>query len=124
MTDSSGKPVRLATLVRLIGDDPVALREVLAVYGGSAEQSAADIRRAIQASDAAQLRAAAHRLKSPSLAIGAEALGETCALLEEAACTGRLEDIDMLVDAFEAAFADVMAYLASGPVASAEPRSP
>jgi len=111
-TELRKEPVRLAVLTELIGDEPDAMREILAVYLHSSRETADELRHAITAGDTAKLEAAAHRLKSPSLAIGADDLGKTCALLEAAAHAGRLEEVRTLARSFEAAYADVVTYLA------------
>jgi HPt (histidine-containing phosphotransfer) domain-containing protein len=80
-----------------VGDDPVAVLEVLADFQQSARQLAAEMVVARDAGQLPQVGAAAHKLKSSSRSVGALPLGELCASLEDAA---RRADSEMMAQHF------------------------
>jgi HPt (histidine-containing phosphotransfer) domain-containing protein len=113
----SGAPARqvvdVSVLQGLVGDDPQVLRRFLAGYRAEAERLAQEMRAACDANDIRQVGAIAHKLKSSSRSIGALALGDLCAELENA-CRGALpEDIERGVMQFEAALQEVDAQIAA-----------
>ena len=73
-----------AVLAQLIGDDPEAIGELLQDFLMSASEAGREISSACAASAWQEVGKVAHRLKSSSRSVGAMALGELCALLEEA----------------------------------------
>jgi two-component system sensor histidine kinase/response regulator len=98
-------------LKALVGDDPAMLQEFLQDYRRSAEAMTADLRAACAGGDAPAVAAVAHKLKSSSRAVGAVALGELCAALEEEGKAGHVEALAVLLPRFEAQWARVMLYL-------------
>lgn len=90
-------------LKALVGDDPATVGALLETYLGSLEDSAASLRTGMAEGDADKVRAAAHRLKSPSLSVGAIPLGELCASLERAAQDGKWDCLAALYAGFREA---------------------
>jgi PAS domain S-box-containing protein len=103
--------VDVNVLKALVGDDPAMLQEFLQDFRRSAETIAAELRAACAAGDAQAVAAAAHKLKSSSRAVGAVALGELCAALEEEGKAGDTEALAVLLPRFEAQWALVQLYL-------------
>ena len=89
----------------MIGDDPATLREFLLDFRASAAAIAAALAEACAAGDAARAGTLAHKLKSSARSVGALALGEICAALEQA---GKAGDAAMLKKTIPG-FADEMA---------------
>ncbi len=89
--------LQVSVLEQLVGDDPVAVLEVLADFQQSARQLAAEMVAARDAGRLPQVGAAAHKLKSSSRSVGALPLGELCASLEDAA---RRADSEMMAQHF------------------------
>lgn len=110
--DSAG-PVDLRILEALVGDDPALIREFLQDYRISAARAAAELQRACEAGAAAEVAAVAHRLKPSARSVGALALGDLCAELEQAGKAGRIEVLATLWPGFVAEMAAVDDYLGS-----------
>jgi PAS domain S-box-containing protein len=75
----------LAVPRQLLGDEPAALLELLGDFKRTAEPLASELREACRNLDFQHVHELAHRLKSSSRWVGAMALGELCADLEQAA---------------------------------------
>ena len=84
----AGTAVDVAVLQGLVGDDPQVVREFLAAYRASARRLATELHAARAADDVRQIGAIAHQLKSSSRSVGALALGDLCAELENVCRTG------------------------------------
>ncbi len=95
--------VDVSVLESLIGDDPQVVREFLGDFRSSARRLAEQLQAAGAADDARQVGALAHRLKSASRSVGAGALGDACAELENACRTGVREAIAQGIERFAAA---------------------
>jgi CheY-like chemotaxis protein len=107
--------VDVAVLTRLIGDDPVAVRDLLIDFRQSAGAFALQLQSAASSSDLVQVGAIAHKLKSSARTVGALGLGDLCAELENAskaadrsAVKHRLVLFASLLDEVDA---DIEAYL-------------
>ena len=115
-------PVDVKVLIGLVGDDPALVHELLQDFRISAAKIAVDLRAACVASQTKAAAAAAHKLKSSALAVGAFALGELCAAIEEAGKAGDSEALSVLLHRFETEMAVVEDYLdrriENGPSAS------
>ncbi len=72
----------LAILRKLVGGGPGMVREFLEAYAVSARRTADELLRAAARDDWSGAGGAAHKLKSASRSVGANALGELCAALE------------------------------------------
>ena len=99
--------VDVAVLQGLVGDDPQIVREFLADYQVSARGAATALHAAHAADDARQIGAIAHKLKSSSRSVGAMALGDLCAELENACRTSSRDVIRQGMVQLEAALLGV-----------------
>ncbi len=94
-------------LKALVGDEPAVIAEFLHDFRASAGAASAQLRAACQARQAAAVEALAHRLKSSARSVGALALGELCAQLEQAGGAGQIETMTTLWPGFETEMAAV-----------------
>jgi HPt (histidine-containing phosphotransfer) domain-containing protein len=101
----------VAVLKNLVGDDSKVVREFLSHYRTASARSAAEMRVASAAADIRQVGAIAHKLKSSSRSIGALALGDLCAELENACRSGQRENVSQGMVEFEAALLAVLAQI-------------
>ena len=104
--------VDLTVLHSLMGGDPVIMCDLLANYQDSARQLGEELHSALEAGDAAQASVIAHKLKSSSRAMGALALGDLCAALENAGKTGSIADIRMIMPEFDTSLTQVLETIA------------
>jgi HPt (histidine-containing phosphotransfer) domain-containing protein len=74
----------LAALSQATGDDPAFLAELIDTYLADAPDLLVAMRDALAAREAAELRRAAHTLKSTSAMLGARRLADLCRHLEDA----------------------------------------
>ena len=79
---SSTAVLRLELLHELVGEHPLAVREVLRNFVPTAREMGAELRLALASGDVVHAGALAHKLTSASRAVGAVALGEFCARLQ------------------------------------------
>ena len=86
-----GLALDVRVLKALVGNEPQVIREFLRDFRVSAGQALTQMRAACQARQATEVGALAHRLKSSARSVGALALGELCAQLEQAGLAGRLD---------------------------------
>ena len=103
--------VDVTVLAALVGDDLEVIREFLNDFRTSAQKAAAEIRRGFQAGQVSAVGAVSHKLKSSARSVGALALGELCAQMEDASKTGQLEALRPLVAKFETEMMAVDAFL-------------
>jgi PAS domain S-box-containing protein len=82
--------IDVTVLEALVGDDPAIVNEFLTVYLASSRDIMEEMRVILAAGDSCQVGALAHKLKSSSRAVGALALGDLCAELEN---LGKTEDM-------------------------------
>nr|WP_315207658.1 ATP-binding protein [uncultured Albidiferax sp.] len=106
-----GLAVDVRTLQDLVGDDPEMVRELLAEYRVSADRLAKELHTVHAAEDTRQMAAIAHRLKSSSRSVGAAALGDVCAELENACRSGTREAIAQSMAEFARALQTVQAHI-------------
>ncbi|MDP4027918.1 MAG: PAS domain S-box protein [Gallionella sp.] len=85
--------VDVNTLKALVGNDEAMIREFLHDFRLSAKKIAAELKGACNDGQAKQAGILAHKLKSSARSMGALALGELCATMEQA---GKAEDNDAL----------------------------
>jgi HPt (histidine-containing phosphotransfer) domain-containing protein len=107
------KPVDVNVLKELVGDDPTVTSEFLRDFRTSSEKIAADLRSACQGGQAKIAGATAHKLKSSARAVGALALGELCAEMEQAGKAGDTQALNALLPRFESELAAVNQYIDS-----------
>jgi HPt (histidine-containing phosphotransfer) domain-containing protein len=98
--DGAAHAVDVAVLKDLIGDDPQLVRRFLTEFRAQAGRLAAELK---ATDDKRQIGEIAHKLKSTSRSVGALALGDLCAELENACRTDSREGIEHGVTEFEAA---------------------
>ena len=101
----------MSALKALVGDDPAVIREFLHDFRVSAAKTAAELKAACEHGQAAQAGALAHKLKSSARSVGALALGELCAGMEQAGQAGDTEALAALLPRFEQEMASVEHYL-------------
>ncbi len=106
-------PVDVSVLEGLVGNDPAVISELLRDFRSSSVRIAAELRAACQVGQTAAVSAAAHKLKSSARSVGALALGELCAEMEQAGKAGDTEALAVLLPRFEAEMAAVDEYLGS-----------
>lgn len=111
-TPGPGAALDVSVLEGLVGDDQETVHEFLADYSLSAEKLALDMRAALAEGDAQHIRTIAHKLKSSSRSVGALALGDACAELENACSIGNKSTIPQGVATVEALLAEVQAEIA------------
>ena len=100
-------PLDLSILETLVGSDADVVANVLTVFIDSIESSAQELRAGMDDREANRVQRAAHRIKSPSLAIGAVPLGLLCEKLEVAAAHGEWQQMRALFDDFDSRWRDV-----------------
>ena len=108
---AAAEPVDVSALKALVGDDPAVIREFLHDFRVSAAKTAAELKAACEHGQAAQAGALAHKLKSSARSVGALALGELCAGMEQAGQAGDTEALAALLPRFEQEMASVEHYL-------------
>ncbi|HCY64904.1 MAG TPA: hypothetical protein DHV59_19210 [Oxalobacteraceae bacterium] len=82
---ATSSAVDIGILKALVGDDEDAVHELLTEYLASTRLQAAELRRAACEGDIGLAGSIVHKLKSSSRSVGALALADACAELEEAA---------------------------------------
>ena len=97
----------VAVLESLVGSDRGVVRELLEAFRAAARGAAADVKAAAAQGDMARIGAVAHRLKSSSRSVGALALGDLCAELENACAAGTRGSLGDMLIKFEHAVAEV-----------------
>ena len=95
-TAGADSPVDASVLMDMFGDDTATFREIMKDFAGPAAANGEEIREAWAARSADGVRVAAHKLKSSSRAVGANALADLCEALETAARSENLAEIDDL----------------------------
>ena len=108
---SASVPVDVNVLKKLVGDDEKIIREFLHDFRLSAAKIAAELRTACTAGQAAAAGALAHKLKSSARSVGALALGELCAGMEQAGKAGDAKALTVLLPRFEQEVAGVEGFL-------------
>ncbi len=104
-------PINVHALEELIGNDPEMIKEMLLDFRGSAERIATELRAAYQAGQFAAVGSLAHKLKSSARSVGALALGELCAEMEQAAKKNDAEALAVLLPSFDVQLMNVKSYL-------------
>jgi PAS domain S-box-containing protein len=104
---SVGSAVDVSVLVSLVGDDPAIVRDFLAEFRTSARRLAAEMHIALVTEDVRQIGAMAHKLKSSSRSVGALALGDACAELENSCRSGMRDEVGHRMAKFQAKLAAV-----------------
>ncbi|HEY4956510.1 MAG TPA: ATP-binding protein [Caldimonas sp.] len=87
------RAVDVSILKELVGDDDATVREFLSDFLNAARAQAAEICAACDAEDNLRVGSVAHKLKASSRSVGALALGDLCAELENASRAGSRSEI-------------------------------
>ena len=102
-------------LRNMCDDDLEFERDVVGAFLDSAGDLMARMATALESSDVAGVRAAAHGLKGSSRSIGAPALGDACGRLETAASGGDFADapaaLDQVQEEYQLLVAELVAHL-------------
>ncbi|HTD92117.1 MAG TPA: Hpt domain-containing protein, partial [Burkholderiales bacterium] len=104
-------PVDIRVLKELVGDNPAVIRELLREFRISAGTVAVELRAAYATGQITAIVAAAHKLKSPALAVGAIALAELCSKIEDESKAGEIDALAVLLPRFETEMGVVEQYL-------------
>ncbi len=111
--ESTAAPVNVHVLEELVGNDPAMIKEMLLDFRTSAEKIAMELHRAYQAGQFATAGSLAHKLKSSARSVGALALGELCAEMEQAGKKNDAEALAVLLPQFDAQMVSVKSCLDS-----------
>ncbi len=103
----------VSVLEALVGNDPEVISEFLRDFRASSDRIAAELRSACQAGQAQAAGAAAHKLKSSARSVGALALGELCAEMEQNGKSGRHAGAQCAIAAFRGGIGAVDNYIDS-----------
>ena len=109
----STAPVDVSVLMSLVGEDPVVIHDLLQDFQARARQIAVEMSAAGAAGNTTAVSDAAHKLKSSAFSVGAGALGELCAEIEQLGKTGQIEGVLALLPRFEAEMTHVEKFLSS-----------
>jgi HPt (histidine-containing phosphotransfer) domain-containing protein len=101
MPDHTESKLDVAVLHALVGDEPAVVAGLLSTYLDTLASASAQLGRALAARDTDGVHRAAHVMKSPSLCVGALALGRLCDALESAAREADWPRLDALAPGFE-----------------------
>jgi two-component system sensor histidine kinase/response regulator len=104
-------PVDPAFLKETFGDDPELIKEILGDYVTPATNIVAEIDKAFAAKDADAVAKAAHKLKSSSRAVGANALADLSQSLEKAGKAGDFAAIEASMPQLPGLFSAVIEYI-------------
>jgi CheY-like chemotaxis protein len=104
-------PLQVATLHRLIGEDPAIILDFLQDFLAGMRTASKEINALYAAKDIPAMATIAHRLKSSARCVGALHLGDLCAELENATKAGGLEPVTQVLQEYNAASAKVEAQL-------------
>lgn len=97
-------------LPSFVGDDPAVIRQFMADFRGAVARLGAELRGAHATHDHVAIGAVAHKLKSSCRTVGAIALGDACASLENVSRGGSIRDVARCMATFESAVAAVHAH--------------
>ena len=111
LVSDAGSVVDPTFLRETFGEDDALIAEILGDYRGPAAKAMAEMAAAMESRSASEVAMAAHKLKSASRTIGANALAEFCRRLEDAGNAGDWQEIDAAYPDMTTAFSDVEAYI-------------
>ena len=100
-------PAALGALLEVVGGEPAYLVELIDSFLEEAPALLTSLRQALEGGDAAELRLAAHTIKSSSYDFGATTLAELCQELENMGKAGTLDGAAELVTQAEAEYGKV-----------------
>lgn len=103
--------VALANLVKLVGDDPEFVDELVDEYLADAPRQVAAIRAALDTGDPVGLVGPAHTLKGTSLSLGGLRVAAVARTIEERGRAGTLDGVEGLLADLDAAGVDLSSEL-------------
>ena len=103
--------VNVKALTDMFGDDQDMLKEILDEYVPPSRDIIGEIVTAFEAHDAEAVGKAGHKLKSSSRAIGADALADLCAALENAGKGGDWDEVEKLYPDLHPTFDAVVSFI-------------
>ncbi len=103
--------VNIKALTDMFGEDMDTVKEILGEYVQPSRDIIGEIDAGYESHDADAVGKAGHKLKSSSRAIGADALADLCAALEQAGKSGNWEEIKKLYPDLDHTFNDVVGYI-------------
>ena len=115
-SDTAASPIDITILEGLIGRNPTVVHAFLQDFQANAADIGTDLRAAGASKDILKAGALAHKLKSAARAVGALALGELCAQIEDASSAGLSNKLFEILPRWEAELAAVEDYLAALPL--------
>jgi CheY-like chemotaxis protein/HPt (histidine-containing phosphotransfer) domain-containing protein len=108
---TSESPIDPSALAELFGDDKETINEILNEFIEPASANIDEILTAVERRSAKGVSAAAHKLKSSSRSIGANALADLCQALETSGKATDWEAIDVSAESLPRIVKDVMGYI-------------
>jgi CheY-like chemotaxis protein len=111
LSEQPNAPADLSALDALVGGDPVHIQAVLRSFLSSSAKARDQLQSAISGADASAVRDITHKLKAGASSVGARELASTCAELEHAAESARVERFEGLWERFRDQLDAVRAYL-------------
>ncbi len=109
--EAESVPVNVHILEELVGNDAATIKEMLKDFRISAEKITSELQTAYHAKQFALVGSIAHKLKSSARSVGALALGELCAKIEQAGKQNNEEALLALLPRFATEVITVNAYL-------------
>lgn len=107
----SAQPLDLAVIREVLGDDEIAINEVLRNFTAPAQAIFEVMRHAVKSQQADDTKGGAHKLKSAARTIGARGLGETFEALEVAAAERDWKQVSTLMAKAQIELGVVIAYI-------------
>ena len=105
------QPVDVSVLQALVGDEEEIIRDFLNDFRQSAENISAQLHQACLSGQATVAGGLAHKLKSSARSVGALALGELCAAMEQSGKAGDMQALLALLTGFEQELDSVVKFL-------------
>jgi two-component system sensor histidine kinase/response regulator len=109
--DDGPSPVNERAIKDVFGDDEVTFREILRTFVDPSRSIIAEIVIAWEKRAAAEVKGAAHKLKSSARSIGANSLADICAALEKAGGAEDWTAIDSLAPRARDEFENVESFI-------------
>jgi len=109
--DAEG-PIDPGALIKVFGDDPVTINEILGDFIQPARDNVAEIQSAFDAHSPDNVGTAAHKLKSSARAVGATELADLCLTLERAGKGGNWNEIEAKMPRLKDCMDEVQAWIA------------
>jgi len=109
----SSESFDVEVLKQLVGNDAAVIHQFLASFSISADKMAAELRNAWEQGRVDKAGEIAHKLKSSARSVGALALGELCAEMEQAGKAADADGLALLLPKFEQELSAVKQYIES-----------